>query len=148
MAEWDKLFTYDNGDLVWKIKPSKKIKAGSVAGTDDRGYVSIIYRGKRSRAHRIIWEMHNGAIPDGMQIDHINRVRTDNRIENLRLVTSQQNNFNRSGVKGFCYDVRSGKFRAQIVIDHKFKHLGHYDTILDARAAYLRARKELFGEFA
>ena len=104
------------------------------------GYNQVMFNGKPIYEHRLVWESVNGPIPDGMQIDHINRIRDDNRIENLRLVTCQQNHFNRSGVKGFNWDNKRNKWRAYIYIDGKMKNLGRHSCMLDARAAYLRAK--------
>ena len=99
-------------------------------------------KGKSYYVHRLVYEEHHGPIPEGMQIDHINGDRFDNRIENLRLVTPKGNHQNRTTAKGFTYVRPQGKFRAQIMIDDKTLYLGCYDTIVDARAAYLRAKRE------
>ena len=91
--------------------------------------------------------MHNGTIPDGYKIDHIDRNGKNNRIENLRLATHQENLWNNSA-NGFCWNKRINFFNAQITINGKQKNLGRYSNIIDARAAYLKARRENFGEFA
>jgi len=88
------------------------------------GYWRILIDGKRYKRSRLVWIYHNGAIPDGMQIDHINHNRQDDRIENLRIVTSQENNRNRSGVKGVSWNKKAGKWEANLKIDKKKKHLG------------------------
>ncbi|QJT70573.1 UNVERIFIED_ASMBLY: HNH endonuclease [Shigella phage 2019SD1] len=88
-----------------------KAKHGSVAGcVDKNGYVRIRYNGVLLLAHRIIWEMHNGKIPEGMEIDHIWHNRWDNRIENLRLASRLENSKNvsllkrnKSGRVGVCW---------------------------------------------
>jgi hypothetical protein len=57
-----------------------------------RGYLSIeIQRGKKHRAHRLVYEAFNGPIPDGLFVDHVNGVKTDNRLSNLEVVTHQEN---------------------------------------------------------
>lgn len=55
------------------------------------GYVVVTIKHKEFMAHRMIWESVNGPIPEGLQINHINGIKTDNRIENLELVTPSQN---------------------------------------------------------
>lgn len=91
--------------LRWKIDVwsgqdyrVKKVSTGDVAGTLGRkGYWRTISKKKGYSNSRSVWEMHHGAIPKGMQIDHINKIRSDNRIGNLRLVTNQVNKMN-SGI--------------------------------------------------
>lgn len=92
--------------------------------------------------------------PDGQFVDHINGNGLDNRRENLRLVTHQQNSFNQkhhggsSKFKGVSIDRISGSWRAYITVDGKRKHLGRHGTELDAAKAYDMAAKEFFGEYA
>ena len=109
-------------------------------------YSVVSVDGKRRYAHRVIWESAFGPIPDGMVIDHINGNGKDNRLENLRLVNKQQNGYNRADVKGFTWDKRHKKWLAQIKHNYKNIYLGRYDTIIDARAAYLRKYTEINGE--
>ena len=73
-------------------------------------------------------------------IDHENRTRDDNSNDNLRVVTNQQNQFNRSNVKGYCWDKRNKKWVAQIMLDGKNKNLGGFETEEDAHEAYLKAK--------
>lgn len=86
--------------------------------------------------------MHYGKIPEGMEIDHINHITDDNRIENLRLVTRKDNcknvsmsKSNKSGVVGVSWCKRTCKWFASIRVDRKEKFLGRYDKIDDAAAA-------------
>jgi hypothetical protein len=77
--------------LVWL----KGRRAGVVAGTKKaKGYWEVQVCGKKLRVHRLIWEMHNGPIPEGYVVDHINQDPSDNRLENLRLATLSENNCN------------------------------------------------------
>ena len=92
--------------------------------------------------HRITYLLHNPDMDQSLTIDHINGIKTDNRIENLRAISNQQNNFNRHTNKGFSWIPSLRKFRADIGVDYKVVYLGLYDTILDARAAYLRAKRK------
>lgn len=89
--------------------------------------------------HQYIWFYFNNTIPD--VIDHINGDRKDNRLENLRNVTLQQNQFNRKNTKGY-YKVKT-KFRAMIRSNKKAIHLGYFFTEEEAREAYLNAKKRL-----
>ena len=94
--------------LVWVVNPGLQKLAGKPAGSiTAKKYYRVAYKRKIYQAHRIVWELHNGPIPKGMRIDHINRDPQDNRIENLRLATAAQNGHNRkinanstTGVKG------------------------------------------------
>ena len=76
-------------------------------------------------------------------IDHINHTRDDNSIENLRVVTNQQNHFNRSGVKGYTWDKKRNKWQASIGLNGKNEYLGLFEKEEDARAAYLEAKARL-----
>ena len=101
--------------------------------------------GKHQRmyqAHRLTYLLHNPDMDQSLTIDHINGIKTDNRIENLRATTNQQNHFNRQTNKGFSWSRSCKKFRADITVNEKTIYLGVHETILDARAAYLRAKKK------
>ena len=144
---WNEIFRYEDGNLYW-LKPGHKRRLHRPAGyLVPSGYIRTKINGKDYYVHRIVWEMHNCQIPNGFEIDHIDRNRSNNKISNLRIATSQENKRNnKSG--GFTWCKRNKVYVAQIKIDLKRKFLGHYDNIIDARAAYLRARREYFGEFA
>lgn len=92
-------------------------------------------------------------VPEGMQGDHINRNKLDNRKTNLRVATASQNQANRrmpktntSGYKGVRWD--RGKWRAYIGVDGKDRHLGRFVNITDAAKAYDVAALAVFGDFA
>lgn len=98
--------------------------------------------------HRIVWIMHNGEIPFGMHIDHINHNRKDNRIQNLRLVTNGENHKNTklysrnsSGVCGVSFSKWHNKWWARINVDGKFINLGMFDDINSAIEAREKAEK-------
>ena len=137
------LFFYQEGSLIRKIKTSNRTKVGDVVGSKgSHGYLATYVDGKKFLLHRLIWIYHNGDIPKGIQIDHINRIRLDNNIENLRLVTHQQNCFNLSNVKGYCYNKRSKSFISYIHVDGETKWLGYYKKEKDAKKAYLTAKEK------
>lgn len=117
-----------------------------------RGYLQISIDYKKYYTHRLAWLYTFGVMPE--EIDHINGDRLDNRIENLRPATRKQNSRNRvrpqnnkSGVKG-VYRSSPNTWRAQIKVDGKQIVLGWFRDLGAARAAYLAAAKEHFGEFA
>lgn len=104
-------------------------------------------------AHRVIWAMVYGFWSE-KQIDHINGVKTDNRIENLREASSSENKFNRgaqsnntSGFKGVDWSKSNKKWRARIGVNRKVINLGAYATPELAYAAYCEAAKKYHGEF-
>ena len=96
--------------------------------------------------HRLVWKLANAEwdIFDSCQdnmIDHYNRNRRDNRLENLHVVNCQQNNWN-TDAKGYYFHEATGKYMAYININGKKKYLGLYSTEDEARNAYLEAKKK------
>ena len=148
------LFSYENGNLIWKHDRNNKVKRGDRAGTlTSIGYNRITIEKEHYCAHRLIWAYHNGKIPEGMVVDHINGVRNDDRIENLRLATLSQNQQNRKFSrtelgKGVSYEKARNKYRAQIMINQKSTLLGRFSTSEEAHEAYCEAAALLFGDFA
>ena len=97
------------------------------------------------RKHRLVKLAHDPTfdifdVSPSNCIDHQNHTRDDNSNENLRVVTNQQNQFNRSGVKGYTWNKRNNKWEAQIKVDGKSKYLGGFEKEEDARNAYLEAK--------
>lgn len=91
----------------------------------------------------MVYFLVHGEWPD--TVDHINGNRKDNRIENLRAATKRQNLCNLTKARGFYFAKQQGKFVAQICNYGKNRTIGSFDTALDARAAYLRAKLEEHG---
>ncbi len=90
-------------------------------------------------AHQFAWYCINKECVE--QLDHINGIRNDNRICNLRAVTNQQNQWNRVKAKGYSWFKRDSKWRAAIKINNKDIHLGLFNTEEEARNAYLAAKE-------
>ena len=142
----------DTGLFHWRVPKSLRVKPGDVAGTtDDKGYVRIMIDYRWYRAARLAWLITHGVLP--VRIDHINGVKDDNRIENLREATVQQNNQNaalrRDSTTG-CPGVskhRSG-YQARIYVDGGSKSLGLFKSLEEACATAAAARREAFGQFA
>ena len=130
--------------VVDRVMPSGVVRC-KVGTITRNGYVVVWDGEKLAPVHRLIWQNVNGFVPKGLEIDHINGVRNDNRLENLRLVTRSQNNQNvrlarvdnqTSGVKGVSLHKQSGKWRARIKIKNRHIHIGNFDTIAQAAEAY------------
>ena len=142
-------FNYDEhtGSLTWKVR-RPKVTWGSEAGNImDTGYRKVKINYKNYKAHRIIWLYVYGEFPDDeYHIDHINGDRADNRLCNLRLVTTRENCAN-------SYKHRNGKllgtsknstntWRAEIYVDGKKIYLGSYGTEREAHEAYMAYLQE------
>lgn len=152
-------FEYDpaSGKLFWKIDVGKSKLAGKQAGTINRGYVKVIFRGKHYMAHRLIWLMEKGRWPPD-EIDHINGDKADNRLCNLREATRSENLRNRPvkknnklGIKGVVAKKWKGKiygYQATIMFDGKQHYLGIFDRVEYAKEAFDAAAKKHYGEFA
>ena len=156
---WNEIFVYDpeSGVLRWNIRPSSCIRCGDIAGSKIRrdGYVLVKFKGTTYAAHRIIYEMVHGSIPQGKQIDHRNRVRSDNRIGNLRPATHPENTTNSSlsrrntsGYMGVSWCKKISKWEAQLMVAARALHFGYFVNKADAIAARLAGEKLHHGEFA
>ena len=87
-------FNYVDGKLIWEIPTTPKHRhlIGTEVGTTDKdGYLRMTIKGERTNVHRVIWQMFNGEIPEGMEVHHINGNKKDNHIDNLALLTPKQN---------------------------------------------------------
>jgi hypothetical protein len=139
-----KVFHYDrsSGVLRWNINPKPGVKAGDLVGYRHRsGYLATKFKGNQYLLHRLIWLIEHGEYPL-CDIDHINRDRCDNRIENLRLTTRAENCQNSvtrrigaSGVLGVTWHRQSRKWRASIQSYGRGIYLGGFESFEDAVSA-------------
>ena len=149
--ELKKTFRINNGKLEridlrrtdgkWKVVENKS--------NDGQGYCQVNFNGIMVFYHVIIWILSTGKdIPQGMEIDHINGNKIDNRIKNLRVVSHRKNQQNqkthREGQLVGCYfNEAKGKYHAQIQIGEKRVFLGLYKTEQEAHKAYEIACKHI-----
>ena len=118
----------------------------------DQGYGTITVGGRPQRAHRYSWEIHNGPIPEGMQVDHICHNTLCTRPDHLRLVTQKQNNEHlkatrknsTTGVRGVSFSKKRNKWVGHVTHNYRYFHVGMFDSLEEAEAAVIAKRKELF----
>lgn len=145
------LFDYDadTGELRWKVRTSKRIRVGDVAGSrHGAGYVQVNVDGNNYLAHRVIWLFVHGEWPQE-DIDHINGSRTDNRIVNLRDVSRMVNmenlraptSRNTSGYLGVSWSQKDGRWVSHITHAGRVQHIGAFLSKEDAYEAYLRTKR-------
>lgn len=140
----------ETGELRWRNNMNGNAMAGSVAGSpQSAGYISIRIDSRPYLAHRLAWLHVHGEWPAN-QIDHVNGVRYDNRLVNIRETDNrgnQQNlhnahSDNKTGLLGAYWHKGAQKFSAQIMIDGNLKYLGLFNTAEEAHAAYLEAKRK------
>jgi len=145
----DRIYDSETGKFHWALdiqnKIGRKTPGKEIGSNNGRGYIQITYNDHMVMAGRLAWFFVHGEWPKG-QIDHINRDRSDNRLENLRVVTQRVNAHNRANNQKIpgVRRSRSGKrYIARIVINKKEKHLGSFSTEEEAAAAYQKAFDEV-----
>ena len=139
--------------LIFRLHKIGRWKAGEKIGwLSSDGYIKVKLFGVFEYAHRIAWALHYGVEPE-KNIDHINRVRSDNRIENLRMADFSQNSANQSfrsdntsGFKGVTWNQRRGKWQAQIQY-RGHRRSGLFDCAEEAADFYNRNAKLMCDEY-
>lgn len=150
----NELFDYKDGILYWKIARSNAAKIGNKASKNYKGtdYYKVSISKLSYRNSRLIFFLFNNYFPE--QVDHIDRSRLNDRIDNLRAATREENCRNCSPSKNKLSQYlgvffKEGKYwTAAINVNRKQIHLGHFQTEELAALAYNRAAVKHFGEFA
>ncbi|MFK3840087.1 HNH endonuclease [Serratia sp. NPDC087055] len=155
----NKYLTYNGNFFIWNYRDvscfasraayltwNKKFQ-GKKAGTiSPQGYEEIQINRSKYKVHRLVWCLHHGEIPINMQVDHINHIRSDNRIGNLRLVNQSQNQRNstlrkdnKDGKPGVRWHSSQRKWHAFIRANGKQIHLGCFSDYSSAVVAREKA---------
>lgn len=150
------LFSYDSktGIVTRRVSRGNRALAGAAVGrANGNGYLRVGIDGQNVYVHRLAYFLHHGTAP--IEVDHKNLKRDDNRIRNLRAAGRAGNTantrcrkHNASGFKGVHVQNKTGRYRAQIKVDGRTRHLGYFDTRQEAHAAYAKGAKKFFGRFA
>ena len=150
--ELQRLFEYvpSTGELIWKVRddvgPEWNTRYAGTPALNTKSWKGYLYgtlSGKSVRAHRVIWKLIYGQEPN--KIDHINGVRDDNRKDNLRSISTAENqkntkkrSDNTSGITGVTFDKRRNNYRVYINVNRKQIHIGYFkslDEAIEARKA-------------
>lgn len=147
------MFYYKDGILYWKANRTGKAKKGTVAGSKHpSGYRQIKIYSQRCLIHRLIFLMHHGYLPEF--IDHINGIKNDNRVENLRAATKSQNLYNcglpknnTTGYKNVYFNKRKNKWFVTIHADKKAYFFGYFTTKEEAAIIARQERQKFHKDF-
>jgi hypothetical protein len=141
--------------LRW-TKPKQGRRVGGIAGNkNNRGYWQIGFNGKLYYCHRVIYKFHNKINIQDTTIDHWDKDKDNNTIENLRIATSNEQKWNTgipitntSGIKGVSWSKQKNKWETHITKNGKSYFLGYFDDKYEAERVVKKKRDELHGEFA
>lgn len=138
----------ETGHLIWVNCSHKRLNGRRAGNHNGKGHRVVHIWGREYKEHRLIWYMVTGEEP-GDNVDHKNRIRDDNRWENLRLADHSQNQMNseRYGEERGIQKLYNGKYRARISLNRQRLNLGTYSTREEALAARQAKAAEHYGEF-
>jgi hypothetical protein len=146
------IFEYKNGDLYWKNHKYKALN-GKKTGCNLEGYLVTFANKKPIYNHQVIFIMHHGYLP--YHVDHINGIKHDNRIENLRAANKSENGYNQktpknntSGIKGVKWNKANKTWMVSLGINGKTKYFGSFKDIELAELVAQEARNKYHGQFA
>jgi hypothetical protein len=156
--DWHATFRYAPDGTLWYREQItvpggfRRIMNRPVGYTNQDGYLVVRFKRKHYRVHRIIWEMHYGPATPGLEVDHKNNIRKDNRIENLQELTHRDNSKKQltskastTGYRGVRLIKKNNRFSAQIKINRKQIHLGCFSTAEKAYEARKAAELHYYG---
>ena len=159
--DWNAIFRYEPDGKLWhreQITGRGRLRNMDkpVGCHTDKGYLRFGLKfGLKNffaLVHVVIWEMHYGPVTPGMEIDHKNNIRDDNRIENLQELTHGDNSKkqlisknNKTGYKGVFFNKTNNNFKAYIYVNYKKIHLGTFDTAEEAYEARKIAELHYYG---
>ena len=151
LARLKELLAYDEntGSFTWARDWYRRPFGSSAGSKNTTGHIQISIDSRLYLAHRLAWLYTYGNWPEGV-LDHINRVKDDNRICNIRQVTSSENcqntsiyKNNTSGHRGISWRKARGKWAASIKSNNQIHHLGFFTKLDDAKNAYIAAASKL-----
>lgn len=142
----DLRYDKDTGLLWWAKSGSGRDLSKPVGTVTNQGYRQTTLAGKQKKVHHVVWFIHKGVWPENL--DHINKDKLDNRIENLREGASVNNHnrempLPRSGLRGAHWDKKKNKYRSSIMIEGKTLSLGYFRCPTAAHLAYTRKKEEI-----
>ena len=148
---WDTKIKIDDEGKAFRFhKRYNKWKRIDNIKPNNKGYIQVVLtnterKRKSFQLHRLVYKAHYpiwNIMDNSMNncIDHKDGNKTNNHKDNLRVVTHQENCFNRTKAKGYCFNKKVNKWQAYIKVDGKRIHLGYFDTEEEARQAYLDAK--------
>ena len=144
----------ETGEMKW-ISRRSGIAVGQKAGSYDKstGYMKVKFDGVHYKVHRLVWFYEYGEMPTDC-IDHINQIKTDNRIVNLRLATKKQNKENNpiyanntSGYRGVRWNKQCKKWQVNVGHNKKQLYFGLYDDLMEAVKVAESKRQELYTHY-